>query len=87
MYTNVRLERDPRAAETFWLGTFYTSLDRYRHQKLCGLNRDLSNIFLFNRRIIQGSLFEYGSLLDVVPRAEAKVVHFDKKKFAGKHGL
>ena len=41
--------------------------------------------FLFNRRIIQGSLFEYGPLLDVVPRA--KVVHFDKKKFAGKHGL
>ena len=28
---------------------------------------------------------EYGPLLDVVLRAQAKVVHFDKKKFAGKH--
>jgi len=48
MYTNVRLERDLQAAENFWFGTFYTSLDRYRHRKICGLNRDisyLSNIF------------------------------------------
>jgi hypothetical protein len=28
---------------------------------------------------------EYGPLLNVVPRAQAKVVPFDKKKFAEKH--